>query len=119
MENLKSTADIVQVLAGLGLVTAALGYAKYRLERHHWEQFKGRINIWLDRQVELKERIADESRSEHDGSAATPITLRDDVLTIVIEKMLSDSGFTPLEVQQLFPTALLIVKASAADKFLI
>ena len=119
LETLKPMADLVQILAGLGLVTAALAYAKYYLERHHWDQFKQQANDWLDRQVALKEGWSGESGRESEEAPAEQRVFQEDSLTIIVEKMLSDAGFTPLQIQQLLGTALLIVRGTATDKFLI
>jgi len=119
LETLKPMADLVQILAGLGLVTTALAYVKYYRERHHWDQFKQQANDWLDRQVALKESWPGESIRESEETPAEQTVFQENSLTIVVEKMLSNSGFTPFEIQQLLGTALLIVRGMATDKFLI
>ncbi len=112
-------ADLVQILAGLGLVTAALAYSKYYLERHHWDQFKQQADDWLDRQVALKESWPGGPGRESEEWPTELRVFQEDSLTIIVEKMLSNAGFTPLQIQQLFPTSLLIVRGMATDKFLI
>jgi hypothetical protein len=119
IESLKPMADLVQILAGLGLVTAALAYARYYLERHHWDQFKRQAANWLDRQVALKESWPGESDRESEESLTEQRVFQEDSLTVIVEKMLSNAGFTPLQIQQLLPTSLLIVRGMATDKFLI
>jgi hypothetical protein len=111
--------DIVQILAGLGFVTAALAYAKYQLERLHWQRFKQLADAWISSQVELKVRGPGIAAPVPDEPPEGPSVFRDDVLTIIIEQMLTESGFTPFQTQQLLETALLIVRGMAADRFLI
>ena len=118
-EGLKPMTDIVQILAGLGLVTAALAYAKYYVERRHWDQFKRRSNDWLNRQVELKERWSGGTNLESEEPPAELSVFHEETLTVIVEKLLSDVGFAPLQIQQLLGTALLIVRGMAAEKFLI
>jgi len=107
--------DIAQILAGLGVVTVALAFAKYSAERRCWRRFKRLADGWLNRQVELKEfRLKQGKTSSSDSSV-----FEHDVLTVVVEDMLSDAGFAPLHAQQLLEMSLLLVRGMAADKFLI
>jgi hypothetical protein len=110
-------ADIVQVLAGLGVVTAVLGCLKYSFERRCWRQFKREANSWVNRQLELKAR-GFASAVEGDESPPGLTALEDDALTVVVEEMLSEAGFTPAQTQQLLKMAVVILRAIAADRFL-
>jgi hypothetical protein len=111
--------DIVQVLAGLGVVTTVLGILKYSFERRCWRRFKRDANDWIGRKVELKALGYVEPIVGEDGTSFQPPALEDEVLTVVVEDMLSDAGFTPAQTQQLLQMSIVIVKGMAADKFLI
>jgi hypothetical protein len=119
VESLKPMADIVQILTGLGVVTVALAYGKYSAERRCWRRFKRRANGWVDRQVELKGDATHQDVTESDDKPSVSGAFEKDVLTIVVEGMLSDAGFTPLQSQQLLDMSILLVKGIAADKFLV
>ena len=117
-ENLKPLTDIAQILGGLGVVTLVLAYAKISSERRCWRRFKRQADIWITRQVEFKEQVPGRP-STTPRRAPEPSLFRDDILTVVVEEILSDAGFSPLQVQQLLGMSTLIVKGMAADKFLL
>ncbi len=109
--------DIVQILAGLGVVSVALAFAKYAAERRCWRRFKRRANSWVDRQVGLKIWHQEDPNAEVKDTYLT--VFEKDVLIVVVEDMLNDAGFAPLHAQQLLEMSLLLVRGMAADKFLI
>jgi hypothetical protein len=117
-ESLKPMTSIVQVLAGLGVVTFVLGVLKYSAERRYWRRFKRRANAWVDRQLELKELAPESPSADTEGNPSSFAVFEDDNLTVVVEQMLTDAGFTPFQSQQPLSTSLLLVKGMAADKFL-
>lgn len=119
VEGIKPMTEIVQILAGLGLVTAALAYAKDFVERRRWDQFKRLIDSWLNRQVESKEIRPAGTNGETEAIPTVLSMYDDESLTIIVEQFLSDVGFTPLQIQQLLRMALLILRGMATDKFLI
>ena len=118
-ESLKSMTEIVQILGGLGVVTLALAYAKHVAERRSWQRFKQQADDWIVRQVEIKERGTIGPIIRTEGLDSDLPVFHDDVLTLVVEQMLTDSGFSPLQTQQLIGISVLAVKGMAADKFLI
>ena len=111
--------DIVQILAGLGVVTIALGFAKYSAERRCWRRFKRRANAWVNRQVELKDEAPEQPSADSADIHSDFAVFEKDILTVVVEDMLTDAGFTPLQAQQLLDMSLLLIRGMAADKFLI
>ena len=111
--------EIVQVLGTLGVVTVVLGFVKYSLERGNWRRFKRNADRWVSRQVELKHDDQDLSIANDADENTMSYLFEDDVLTVVVERLLSDAGFTPLQTQQLLDMSLLLVRGMAADKFLI
>jgi hypothetical protein len=104
-DGLKPLTDIVQVLAGLGLVTVTLAVAKHFVERRAWRRYKLAVDDWINRLDKLGGKHPKELE-EHDWR-------------VECERMLSDANFSPLQVVQLLDAAVIVAKGIAADKGLL
>jgi hypothetical protein len=103
LENLTPMVDLARILAGFGLITVLLAILKRNAERRCWRNFKMRVDDWVDR---LRE-----SGNHH------PRELDDDEWKAECERMLTDAKFSPLEINQVLDTAVIVAKGIAADKF--
>ena len=103
LENLTPLADLARILAGFGVVTVLLAILKRNAERRCWRNFKVRVNDWMERLREAEDRH--------------PRELEDDEWKAACERMLTDSKFSPLEIDQMLDTSVIVAKAIAADKF--
>ena len=101
IESLKPLTEIAQVLGGLGLVTVALAYVKHAVERRRWQGFKKRVEHWIDRELEADRHPRD-------------FTIED--WRIECELRLFDSRFSPIQIEQLLDTAVVVAKGIAASK---
>jgi len=87
LENLTPMVDLARILAGLGLITVLLAILKRNAERRCWRSFKVRVDDWIGR---LRE-----SENRH------PRELDDNEWRAECERMLTDSKFSPLEINQI------------------
>lgn len=94
--------DVAQILAGFGLITVLLAVLKRHAERRCWRLFKERVDDWIDQLQEA------ENRHPHD--------IEDDEWKAKCERMLTDSKFSPMEINQLLNTAVIVARGIAADK---
>ena len=102
LESLTPIVNVVRVLAGIGLVTVLLAYLKRIAERRRWRNFKVSVHDRIDRLIELENRHPKDLSEEEWKSAC--------------ERMLIDSNFTPLEVEQLLDVAVIAARGIAADR---
>jgi hypothetical protein len=105
LENLTPMVDLARILAGFGLITVLLAILKRNAERRCWRNFKLRVDDWMERLRQTENRH--------------PRELDDDEWKAECERMSTDSKFSPLEINQLLDTAVIVAKGIAADKFLI
>lgn len=94
---------LVQVLAGFGLVTLLLALLKHNAERRAWRRFKARVGEWLEQLREVDSRH--------------PRELNDNEWRVGCERLLTDVGYSPLAIDQLLETSVLVAKGVAADTF--
>ena len=102
LESLKSLGDVARILAGFGVVTVLLAYLKHTLERRRWRNFKENVDDWVNLLVE--------SGIRH------PNELSEDEWKAECERMLTDAGFSPLQVKQLLDVGVVVAKGIATDK---
>lgn len=102
-ENLTPLVDLAQILAGLGLVTILLAVLKHAAERRRWQQFKLRVDDWTDDLRRTEERH--------------PRELDDEEWKIECERLLTDSRFSPMEIDQILDTSVVVAKGIASVKF--
>ena len=103
-ENLTPLGDLARILAGLGFVTVLLAILKRNGERRCWRNFKVRVTDWTD----------DIAESEH-----RRLPDLDDEWKVKCERWLWDSKFSPLEINQVLDTSVIVAKGIAADRFLV
>ena len=97
--------DLARILAGFGVVTVLLAILKRNEERRSWRRFKFQVHDWIDRLRETENRH--------------PRDLDDNQWKAECERMLTDSRFSPLEINQLLETSIVVAKGIAADKFFV
>ena len=102
-ENLTPFGDLARILAGFGLITVLLAFLKRNAERRCWRKFKVLVGDWIDRLRETENRH--------------PRELEDDEWKVECERMLTDSKFSPFEINQILDTSVIVAKGIAADKF--
>lgn len=105
LDSLKPLADLARILAGFGLITVLLAVLKRNGDRSRWRKFKVRVHQWMDGVQEAENRH--------------PREFVDDEWTAKCERMLSDSKFSPLEIDQIMETAVVVAKGIAADRLLL
>lgn len=105
LESLTPVVNLVRVFAGLGLVTILLAYLKRIAERHRWQTYKSLVDDWMDRLIE--------SENQH------PNELTEIEWNAACERILTNAGFGPLEINQLLGTAIVVAKGMVADKMFI
>jgi hypothetical protein len=102
LENLAPLGDLARILAGLGFITVLLAILKRNGERRCWRNFKVRVTEWTYDVGESERRrlpdLDDEGKAE-------------------CERMLWDSKFSPLEINQVLDTSVIVAKGIAAEKF--
>lgn len=103
LENLTPMVDLARILAGFGLITVLLAILKRNAERRCWRRYKVCVGDWIDRLRETENRH--------------PRDLDDDQWKAECERMLTDSKFSPLEINQILDTSVVVAKGIAADKF--
>ena len=103
LENLTPMADLARILAGFGLITVLLAILKRNAERRCWQNFKTRVADWIDRLRVIENRH--------------PRELSDDEWKAECERMLTDSKFSPIVVNQILDTSVIVAKGIAAEKF--
>lgn len=101
VENLKPMADLAQILAGFGLITVLLAILKRNAERRCWRNYKLRVDDWAN-------RLRD-AASHHPGEDAEEWKAE-------CERMLTDARFSPLEINSVLDTAVVVAKGIVADK---
>lgn len=93
---------LVQFAVSLGVITA-LGIAcRYVWNRHRWRLFKKSIHNWF--------RLAATSNVDH------PKTMQDDDWKYLVEMKLTDSNFSPFEIQQMIELAVVTAKGIIASQ---
>lgn len=97
-----SLKSVAEVLAGLGLVTILLAVLKRAAERRNWNDFKRRAQDWIDDLIEADEKH--------------PKEFSDAEWQFEVERLLSDSNFGPLEIQQLLEIGVIIARGLAAER---
>lgn len=102
LENLTYLA-VVQIFAGLGFITIFLAYLKRYAERSRWDRYKVLVDDWME---DLRE-----SEEVH------PNDLTDLDWRVRCERLLTDAKFSPLEIHQVFNTAIIVAKGIAHEKF--
>ena len=102
LENLTPMVDLARILTGFGLITILLAILKRNAERRCWRNFKLAVDDWMER---LRE-----SEVRH------PRDMEADEWKAECERMLTDAGFSPLEIHQVLETAVIAAKGIAADK---
>ena len=102
-ENLKPLLEMAQILAGFGVLTVLLAIAKRNFERRRWRNFKRRVNRRMD---DLRDSEIDHPRDFEDQQWKAEC-----------ERMLNDSGFSPLEINLLLDTSVIVAKGIASDRF--
>ena len=105
LENLTPMVDLARILAGLGVVTVLLAFLKRNFERRRWRIFKVLVDDWMDRLGKAQNRH--------------PRQLDDEEWKAECERMLTDSKFSPLEINQILETSVIVAKGIAADRFFI
>ncbi|MCG8450720.1 MAG: hypothetical protein MI725_14215 [Pirellulales bacterium] len=98
-------ADLARILAGFGLITVLLAILKHNAERRCWRNYKVFVNDWTDRLFK--------TGNQH------PADLEVDEWKAECERMLTDAKFSPLEIERLLDTAVIVAKGIAADKFFV
>lgn len=93
-----------QMLTALGLTAAALSATKRFWERRRWLNFRQRVSEWTDSMVAIGIRL-DEGLTDKEWQAECEI-------------MLTDVGFTPLEIPTLLDLAVVVAKGISSSKFL-
>jgi len=103
MESFTQLQNVAQILAGFGVITVLLALLKRYAERRSWQNFKTLVDGWTDSLLESDQKIGH---------------LDDDEWKVECERMLTDSRFSPLEINELLNTAVVVAKGIAANKFL-
>jgi hypothetical protein len=103
VESLTRMADLVQILAGLGVITVLMAILKRYAEQRRWQNFKLEVEDWLDRLRDTEHRH--------------PRELDDREWKVACERMLTDARFSPVEIHQLLGTSVVVAKGIASDKF--
>jgi hypothetical protein len=103
-ENLTPLVDLAQILAGFGVVTVLLALLKHYVERRRWTFFKRQLDEWTDQIRDAGMRVP------HSGD--------DNQWKAECERVLTEAGFSPLEINQILDLAVATAKGIAADKFL-
>lgn len=101
IESIKPWADLVQLFGGLGLATIALAYLKAAVERRRWQNFRRRMEYWVEQELEADRH---------------PKNLTDQDWMIECEPELFNAGFTPIQIETLLDTAVIVAKGRAAAK---
>ncbi len=103
LENLTHMVALVQIVAGLGLVTILLAVLKQYGDRIRWRRFKLLVKEWVEGLWETEEIHPDEL-------AANEWKVR-------CEQFLMKARFSPLESQQLLDMAVVVARGIVSEKF--
>ncbi|RIK76459.1 MAG: hypothetical protein DCC68_19325 [Planctomycetota bacterium] len=95
---------ISQILAALGVTAAVLSGIRRALERRRWEAFRCTVNEWTDDMLAVGIRI-DKRLTEEEWQSEC-------------EAMLTNVGFTPIEVTAMLPVSIVVAKGVSSTKFL-
>jgi hypothetical protein len=101
---LEQLGSLSQILATLGVSAAAMAAVRRYLENRRWDNYKRRVVEWTDDMLAVGIRI---DKSLDDGEWRSEC-----------ESMLSDVGFTPLEIHQVLEVSLVVAKGIASTRFL-
>lgn len=93
---------IVEILVGLGMITAVAAFWRHRRNRRRWQVFKRQVEDWLQ----------DTAMSVIDH----PKLLQDDEWKVLCENLLTDSNFGPFEIHAILDLAVLTAKGRVAPK---
>lgn len=104
-ELAKPLGDLVGVLSGLGLVTVLLAFLKHSSERRCWRNFKSEVHNLAGDLV----RADDRHPLYH---------MEDDDWKAVCERLLSDANFSPIQIQQVIPIAVVVAKGITANRII-
>jgi len=104
-EIVKPLGEVVGVLSGLGLVTVLLAYLKHLGERRCWRNFK-----------ESAHDLAGDLRQA--GNRHPLFHMEKDEWKAVCERLLSDANFSPIQIQQVLDTAVIVAQGIAANRII-
>jgi hypothetical protein len=102
LETFTQLQNVAQILAGFGVITVLLALLKRYTERRSWQNFKTLVGGWTDALLESDQKIGH----------------LDNEWRVECERMLTDSRFSPREINELLDTAVVVAKGIAANKFL-
>lgn len=103
IELVKPLGDLVGVLSGLGLVTVLLAFLKHNSERRCWRNFKSAAHNLAGDLLRAGNRHPFYHMEEDDWKA-------------VCERLLSDANFSPIQIQQIIPIAVVVLKGITANR---
>ncbi len=101
---LEHLGSLSQILTTLGVSAAVVAAVRRYLDQRRWDKYKCRVMQWTDDMLAVGIRV---DKSLDDGEWRAEC-----------ENMLSDVGFTPLEIHQVFEVSLVVAKGIASTKFL-
>jgi hypothetical protein len=101
---LELLSHLSQVLAALGVGAAVLAALRRVLQQRRWDRFKQRASEWTDDLLDVGIRL-DKRLTEIEWQSEC-------------EVMLTDVGFTPLEIHQILDVAVIVAKGIASTRFL-